>query len=62
MVVTKRIDTFASVFVTKDPFVTKKHHAWFPNTFDDTLMKPLPNLTEKDLGFIIYNLKGFING
>lgn len=36
---------------TKD-FVTKNYHLWFPNAYDDTLIKPLPNIEKKyEIGF-----------
>ena len=35
---------------TKD-FVTKDYHVWFPNAFDDSLIKPLDIEKTHDLGF-----------
>lgn len=36
---------------TKD-FVTKDYHRWFPNGFDDTLVKPIEGIQKKhDIGF-----------
>ena len=35
---------------TKD-FVTKKHHRWFPNAYDDSLIKPLDIEKKYELGF-----------
>jgi hypothetical protein len=36
---------------TKD-FVKKEYHRWFPNAFDDTLIKPIDNIQKKhNIGF-----------
>mgnify|MGYP003149688892 CR=1 FL=1 len=32
-------------------FVTKDYHLWFPNSFDDSLIKPLDIDTKYDIGF-----------
>ena len=35
---------------TKD-FVTEEHHTWFPNGFDDSLIKPIPMEKTINIGF-----------